>query len=131
MKILIDIADLFKTFEFLDYILFFAVILLVILIIILIYFIKINENNPVIVETQNDFEEPEFSSFEEEQEKKAIISYSELKGFKDIKTLHEEETTTKDGLTVKKINITNDVETDNYHDEKEFLETLKKLKDRL
>ena len=115
-----DIYNLLKSVSFIDYIFFFTIVFLIILIVCLIYFIKINSK---VVETEDILSDPDnlkaiaskienepvkpikFTSYEKEQEEKAIISYDELlssTGEYQINYLNEEK---KDDLIVKKVDL--------------------------
>lgn len=144
MKIFIkDLIDLLNVFTLLDYILFFSVVFLLILVLILVYFIKINEAPKETFEQKpikNEDKINVFSSYEEEQEKKAVISYEELKKVNQNKKINYEEEINIDGINIKKINLQdlytdeeepvnesrNIIIIDTRHEE-EFLNTLKRL----
>ena len=117
-----DIYNLLKNISFIDYVFFFSIVFLIILVVCLIYFIRINGK---VVETSDILDDPDnlkalaqeiestpakpinFTSYEKEQEEKAIISYDELlsnTGEYQINYLDEEK---KDDLTVKKIDLNN------------------------
>lgn len=148
----------FKNITFIDYIFFFSVVFLIILVVSLIYFIKINEE---IIEEENKLSDPDnlkeiassikteakpitFTSYEKEQEDKAIISYEELlnnTGEFELNYLDEE---VKDDLTVKKVDLTNianqnsqiiveqkEVQLFSLKKEEEFLKALKELQKTL
>ena len=88
-----DIYNLLKNISFIDYVFFFSIVFLIILVVCLIYFIRINGK---VVETSDILDDPDnlkalaqeiestpakpinFTSYEKEQEEKAIISYDEL-----------------------------------------------------
>ncbi len=155
MKLISDITDFFQTLTFVDFVFFFAVIVLLILIISLIYFIKINEEVlkedsskeksdleliSEAIEKDSSNKSVNFTTFEKEQEDKAIISYDELvtknKNY-DLNYLEEKEV---DGVSVKKINLEDMYSSDvlkkeesapirviSYKKEEEFLQTLKNL----
>ena len=117
-----DIYNLLSNISFIDYVFFFTVVFLIILVICLIYFIKINGK---VVETENILDDPEslksiaeqientptkpvtFTSYEKEQEEKAIISYDELLSNTGEFQLNYSDEETKDDLTVKKIDLNN------------------------
>ena len=115
-----DIYNLLRSITFIDYVFFFTIVFLIILIVCLIYFIRINDK---IVETEDILDDPDnlkeianklenaeakpvkFTSYEKEQEEKAIISYDELlenTGEYQINYLNEEK---KDDLIVRKVDL--------------------------
>ena len=133
IDILKDVIDIFGGFGIVDYILYIAVVTLIILIVSLIYVMK-NENNENELEDKevekvsreivkkNDFddeldlknlvetidEKPKspvnLTAYEEEQEKKAIISYDELINNADKKEIsYDDELLIDDIIPVKKI----------------------------
>lgn len=155
---LTNIMSFFKNITFIDYIFFFSVILLIILIVSLIYFIKINEE---IIKSDEEILDPDnlkeisnkiesekkpitFTSYEKEQEDKAIISYEELlnnTGEFELNYLDEE---VQDDLTVKKVDLSNianqnsqivieqkEVQLMSLKKEEEFLKALKELQKSL
>ena len=115
-----DIYNLLKSITFIDYVFFFTVIFLIILVICLVYFIKINGK---VVETEDILDDPDnlkaiadkientpakpvtFTSYEQEQEEKAIISYDELLSNTGEYQLNYSDEETKDDLTVKKFDL--------------------------
>ena len=115
-----DIYNLLKSITFIDYVFFFTIILLIILVICLIYFIKINGK---VVETEDILDDPDnlkaiaskienapvkpvnFTSYEKEQEEKAIISYDELLSNTGEYQLNYSDEEVKDDLTVKKFDL--------------------------
>ena len=150
-----DIWLFLKNITFIDYIFFFTVVFLIILIVSLIYFIKINEE---IIDSDENLNDPDnlrsiasaiksepkapitFTSYEQEQEDKAIISYDELlsnTGEFQLNYVDEEQ---KGDLSVKKIDLNNlinssvkaeppkiEVHLISVKREEEFLQTLKEL----
>lgn len=133
-------------------------IFLIILVVSLIYFIKVNED---IIKSDESLSDPDnlkeiasniktekkpitFTSYEKEQEDKAIISYDELlsnTGEFELNYLDEE---VKDDLTVKKVDLSNianqssqivieqkDVKLISLKKEEEFLQALKELQKTL
>ena len=131
MNIFQDIIDIFTSFGIVDYILYIAVVTLIILIVSLIYVMK-NENEgseevelkdvsdemqekmPLneeldlqnIVNTLDESPKPiiDMTAYEEEQEKKAIISYDELLQSANSKPIsYDEEKLIDDVIPVKKI----------------------------
>lgn len=131
MNIFQDIIDIFTSFGIVDYILYIAVVTLIILIVSLIYVMK-NENEgseevelkdvsdemqekmPLneeldlqnIVNTLDESSKPiiDMTAYEEEQERKAIISYDELLQSANSKTIsYDEEKLIDDVIPVKKI----------------------------
>ncbi|MBQ6840575.1 MAG: hypothetical protein IJO63_00460 [Bacilli bacterium] len=150
-----DILLFLKSVTFIDYVFFFTVVFLIVLVVSLIYFIKINEeviesdeklNDPdnlraIASSIKNEPKEPiTFTSYEQEQEEKAIISYDELlsnTGEFQLNYVDEEQ---KGDLSVKKIDLNNlingAVKTDppkievhliSLKREEEFLQALKEL----
>ena len=89
-----DISLFLKSISFVDCIFFFTVVFLIVLVICLIYFIKVNEaeikkekllDDPEslkqiagAIEKEEEKKPVTFTSYEKEQEEKAIISYDEL-----------------------------------------------------
>ncbi len=157
MHIFKDILDFINTLTFIDYVFFFAVILLLILIITLIYFIKSNNevfqsnetsSNDLIEITkklEQEEEKPriEFTSYEQDQEDKAIISYDELVKKGKLGQINYEDEQNYDGLSIKKISLEEgsppEVEEEpkssirviSYQNEEQFLIALKKLQSLL
>ena len=134
MNIFQDIIDIFTSFGIVDYILYIAVVTLIILIVSLIYVMK-NENEgseevelkdvsdemqekmPLneeldlqnIVNTLDESPKPiiDMTAYEEEQERKAIISYDELLQSANSKSIsYDEEKLIDDVIPVKKIQTT-------------------------
>ncbi len=155
MHIFKDILDFINTLTFIDYVFFFAVILLLILVITLIYFIKSNndvfsnkskpDNDLVEITKKLEEEKPriELTSYEQDQEDKAIISYDELVQKGKLGQINYEDEQDLDGLSVKKINI-DGIESDSsvtnlpptirvisYQNEEQFLRALKQLQSLL
>lgn len=133
MNIFQDVIDIFGGFGIIDYILYIAVVTLIILIVSLIYVMK-NENsldeseNKAVEEVSNNMleentlsedldlkdlvasidEKPKniinMTAYEEEQERKAIISYDELINNANQKTIaYDDEQLIDDVIPVKKI----------------------------
>ena len=151
-----DIIDFVKTLTFVDYVFFFAIVILLILVVTLLYFIKSNndvfENNN---ESKNELleitkkletEKPriEFTSYEKDQEDKAIISYDELLEKNKKGELNYDEELDLNGISVKKINLEELPKTDSknqsnestirvisYQNEEKFLLALKQLQSLL
>ena len=87
-----NILGFLKSITFIDYIFFFTVVFLIVLIVSLIYFVKINEEEMKADETLKDPDNLQaiassikqnarpvtFTTYEKEQEDRAIISYEEL-----------------------------------------------------
>ena len=150
-----DIMFFLKNISFIDYVFFFTVVFLIILVVSLIYFIKINEE---VLESDNKLNDPDnlraiassiksapkepitFTSYEREQEDKAIISYEELLSNTGKFQLKYEDEEQKGDLSVKKIDLNNlinsSIKTDppkievhliSLKREEEFLQTLKEL----
>ena len=153
-----DIMTFLKSISFIDYIFFFTVVFLIILVVSLIYFIRINED---IIEIEEKIDDPDnlkaiagaikkeskpitFTSYEKEQEDKAIISYDELlsnTGQFELNYASEEQ---KGDVSVKKFDLNNlintsvkseppkvDVHLLSLSHEEEFLKALKELQKRL
>ncbi|MBE6155443.1 MAG: hypothetical protein E7164_01650 [Firmicutes bacterium] len=150
-----DIWLFLKSITFIDYVFFFTVVFLIVLVVSLIYFIKINEE---VIESGDSVKDPDnlraiataiksqpkepiaFTSYEQEQEDKAIISYDELlsnTGEFQLNYVDEEQ---KGDLSVKKIDLNNlinasvkaeppkiEVHLISLKREEEFLQTLKEL----
>ncbi len=131
MNILKDIVDIFTSFGVVDYILYIAVVTLIILVVSLIYVMKnegedneeksieevnedMQEKMPLndeldlqnIINTLDESPKPvvDMTAYEEEQERKAIISYDELLKNANSKAItYDEETLIDDVIPVKKI----------------------------
>lgn len=150
-----DAMIFLRSITFIDYVFFFTVVFLIVLVVSLIYFIKINEE---ILESDDKLKDPDnlraiassiksapkepitFTSYEQEQEDKAIISYEELlsnTGEFQLNYIDEEQ---KGDLSVKKIDLNNlinasvkaeppkiEVHLMTLKREEEFLQTLKEL----
>ena len=134
MNIFQDIIDIFTSFGIVDYILYIAVVTLIILIVSLIYVMKnenegseevelkdvsdeMQEKKPLneeldlqnIVNTLDESPKPiiDMTAYEEEQERKAIISYDELLQSANSKSIsYDEEKLIDDVIPVKKIQTT-------------------------
>ena len=171
-----DIWNMISSFALVDYILYFAVITLIMLIVSLIYVMreeefekleeqKLEEPKDVVKEPVNDEldlqsivntidENPEpladMTTYEEEQEKRAIISYDELIKSSQNVINYDKEMMVDDLIPVKKISvqpseklpvelIPKEVEMEReqqvslftYEKEEEFLKTLQKLNELL
>ncbi len=154
-----DIILFLKNLSFIDYVFFFTVIFLIILVVSLIYFIRINEdeitqeaitdpdNLKNIAEALKNTESPKpitFTSYEKEQEDKAIISYDELLSNTGEYALNYSSEDDKDGLSIKKFDLDNlvnptqkveapkiDVHLFTVKREEEFLKALKELQKSL
>lgn len=153
-----DIIAFLKSISFIDFIFFFAVVFLIVLVVSLIYFIKVNEDD---IEKEIKFDDPDnlkaiagaikkeakpitFTSYEKEQEEKAIISYDELLSNTGEYQLNYEDEETKGDISVKKIDLSNLVNTTMKNEtpkmevhlmslqkEEEFLKALKELQKML
>lgn len=116
-----DIILFLKNLTFIDYVFFFTVIFLIILVVSLIYFIRINEDliekeeeitdpdnlQSIATAIKNDAKPVTFTSYEKEQEDKAIISYDELlsnTGKYEFNYASEDD---KDGVSIKKFDLEN------------------------
>lgn len=148
-----DAMIFLKSLSFIDYVFFFTVVFLIVLIVSLIYFIKVNEDIIVLEEKvddpdnlkliaegikQTEAKPINFTSYEKEQEEKAIISYDELlSATGEYKLNYTDE---EDGeVSVKKVDLENlfdptvraevkhRVELMSIKKEEEFLEALKTL----
>ncbi len=155
-----DILGFIKSLNQLDLLLYVAIVILIILVVSLIYIIKTSEeeeeattlfNNEDIdlkeIVTTIENAEPktvEFTSYEEEQEEKAIISYDELIKKKQAGTInYDKEELINNEVSIKKINLNSLTTTDtknetdktnslfNFEKEEAFLETLKALNELL
>ena len=150
-----DIMLFFKSLSFIDYIFFFTVVFLIVLIVSLIYFIRVNEDIIVLDEQiddpdnlkaiagaiKNEEKKPiKFTSYEKEQEDKAIISYDELLSNTGQYELNYASEETKGDVSVKQFDLNNLINTNvkaeehpteihviSLKREEEFLEALKKL----
>lgn len=155
MQFFNDVLDFFETLTFIDYVFFFAIIILLILIITLIYFIKSNkevfeqenENSDdlkaITNKLANSHPRVEFTSYEKDQEEKAIISYDELLKKSKLSQINYDEETNLDGLSIKKISFdensimenkpsqTPNVRVISYQNEEKFLAALKELQSLL
>ena len=148
-----------KSLSFIDYVFFFTVIFLLVLIVSLIYFVRINEeviamedsisdpdNLRAINETIKKEAKPiKFTSYEKEQEDRAIISYDELLSNKeDVQINYVDEDKVGGDVLVKKIDLNNlvspvkvpnepkiEVHVISLQREEEFLKALKELQRRL
>ncbi len=126
MNIILDIIAVLKRLSFIDYVLYFSVLALIILTITLLFIIKDEdeqkklgsdshvEDNEIDLKTIRDTidENPkpliDMTSYEEEQEQKAIISYDELLKEANKKQLnYTEEKLVDDCIPVKKIDLNN------------------------
>ena len=147
-----------KNITFIDYVFFFTVVFLIVLVVSLIYFIKINEE---VIEQEEKFNDPDnlkaiagaikkeakpitFTSYEQEQEDKAIISYDELLSNTGEFQLNYTSEEQKGDLSVKKIDLNNlinssakveqpkiEVHLISLAKEEEFLKALKELQKTL
>ncbi len=157
MQLLDDITSFVSTLTFIDFAFFFAVIVLLVLIVTLMYFIKVNEEvlknsrEPVkpkselelindAIKKDAEREAVRFTTFEEEQEEKAIISYDELVKKSKNYDLNYIEEKKIDDLVVKQVNlddmlskkeskqpIIEPIRVISYKKEEEFLKALKNL----
>ena len=116
-----DIILFLKNLTFVDYVFFFTVIFLIILVVSLVYFIKINED---VIEKEEKLTDPDnlkniaaaikkeakpitFTSYEQEQEDKAIISYDELLSNTGEYQLNYSSEDDSAGISVKKFDLDN------------------------
>ena len=123
MKDLInDIIGFLSTLTGIDLLLYCAVLFLILLVVCLAYIIKNTDEDEEITDLNNselnlkdvvktlekEKEAPliHHTSYEEEQEEKAIISYDELLAQNENKNTYNEEIIDNDELTIKKINLT-------------------------
>ncbi|MBR4231076.1 MAG: hypothetical protein IKR74_02845 [Bacilli bacterium] len=153
-----DIVLFLRNLSFIDYIFFFTVVFLIILVVSLIYFIRINED---IIEKEEEVTDPDnlqsiasaikndakpitFTSYEKEQEDKAIISYDELVSNTGNYTFNYTSEDDKDGVSIKKFDLDNlisesakkeepkiEVHLFSLKREEEFLKALKELQKSL
>lgn len=152
---LLNILLFLNSLSFIDYVFFFTVVFLIVLVVSLVYFIRVNEEiivsdekasdpdnlSNIVSKIKKEAKPITFTSYEKEQEDKAIISYDELKKSSgDVELAYEDET--QGDLVVKKIDLANLVNNANVvkteppkmevhllslaHEE-EFLQTLKEL----
>lgn len=157
-----DIFNLMKNMNQIDFLLYFAILVLIILVVSLIYIIKTTEDEEIVIDTFNSEDidlkevvenientEPptvEFTSYEKDQEEKAIISYDELIARSKTGTInYGEEEVIDDELTIKKIDLdsivnNNEIEIQEtkqenhlfkYTNEEAFLQALKQLNELL
>lgn len=153
-----DIMLFLRNITFIDYVFFFTVVFLIVLVVSLIYFIKINEE---VIEAEEKVNDPDnlrqiagaikkeakpitFTSYEQEQEDKAIISYDELLSNTGEFQLNYASEEKKGDLSVKKIDLNNlinsnvkveqpkiEVHLISLAKEEEFLKALKELQKTL
>lgn len=117
-----DIWLFLKSITFIDYIFFFAIVFLIVLVVCLIYFIKVNADivdegsqgddmddlRKIASNLSNAKPKPvEFTSYEKEQEEKAIISYDELLSNTGQFELNYSDEEVKDDITVRKVDLEN------------------------
>ncbi len=124
-----DVLGFIKSLNPIDILLYFAVVILIVLIVSLIYIIKTRDDEESEEESPSYYDETknddldlkevmadlnktasipyeETTSYEEEQEEKAIISYEELLRKSKFGRLDYEENETKnDEITIKKVNL--------------------------
>lgn len=157
----INLMSFLNNLSFIDYVFFFTVIFLIILVVSLIYFIRINDNDLKSEEVLNDPDNLQmiaatikkeskpitFTSYEQEQEEKAIISYDELlsnTGEYQLNYVDDEEKKT-DNIAIKKFDLNNlitpteksetipkvEIHLISLKKEEEFLQMLKELQKSL
>jgi len=153
-----DIFNFLKNISFIDYIFFFTVVFLIVLVVSLIYFIRINEDvleNDEIKDPDNlkaitnslknkEVKPITFTSYEKEQEEKAIISYDELLSNTGEFKLNYADEETKGDVSVKRFDLNNLINPDikkappklevhlvSLKREEEFLQALKDLAKQL
>ena len=150
-----DVMNFLTSLSFIDYVFFFTVVFLIVLIVSLIYFIKVNEDVIVLEEKIDDPENLKaiaegikqteakpinFTSYEKEQEDKAIISYDELLSATGEYQLNYTSEEKSGDISVKKVDLDNlfnpsvklnetkhNVQLISLKKEEEFLEALKTL----
>lgn len=152
MKLIKEIGLFLEMLSFADFIFFFAIIILMVLIVTLIYFIKINnedelgetqemkiveEINKNIVSKNSNIK---LTSYEKDQEDKAIISYDELLKQNQNYAINYEEEGLDGDLAIKKVNLAkialdeekpiND-DTMSFKQEESFLQALKQLQNKM
>lgn len=150
-----DIINFLSNLSQIDFLLYFAVLILIILVVSLLYIIKTGSEEEY-VETESDSEEldlnevvtkientvppvVEFTSYEEEQEEKAIISYDELIKKSKTGAINYNDESSNEEISIKKINLDNMMKTEeanpvveesyhfHYEREENFLKTLQEL----
>lgn len=153
-----SISAFFQNLSFIDYVFFFTVVFLIVLIVSLVYFIRINDDE---LQKEELLDDPdnlrniansieqnkkpiEFTSYEKEQEDRAIISYDELvKNKENVKINYVDEDILSD-ISIKKFDLDNlvspsDEDSQIYNrvpllslnKEEEFLIALKELQQKL
>ena len=157
-----DIIGFIKNLNQVDFLLYFAILVLIILVVSLIYIIKTSDEeeefevedlddedidlSEIVTNIENTSPPAiEFTSYEKEQEEKAIISYEELlaKSKEGIVSYNEEEIENAE-ISIKKIDLDNiiienetkknverNTKSTKYAEEEAFLQTLKQLSELL
>lgn len=169
-----NIVEFIQSLTLIDVVFFFAVLLLMVLIVVLIYFIKINEDVLATCKEENNISKPssysdeegelldlasitkaleekqnnniDLTSFEEDQERNAIISYDELLAKAKYGDINYKSESYIDDLSVKEVDldnlinestsskITNEIEKPvviSYQQEEAFLDALKRLQKQI
>lgn len=162
-QLLNDIIGFTKNLSQIDYLLYFAILVLIILVVSLIYIIKTEDEeetstsieienedinlNEIVSNIENTTPPTiEFTSYEKEQEDKAIISYDELVARSNSGAInYDEEEIINNEISVKKIDLENIIASNEskkeiikeenksfrYINEETFLDTLKTLSETL
>ena len=116
-----NILGFLKTITFIDYVFFFTVVFLIVLIVSLIYFVKINEEEMKADERLKDPDNLQaiassikqnarpvaFTSYEKEQEDRAIISYEELLSNTGEFSLNYVDEESNSEIEVKRVDLSN------------------------
>ena len=145
MFFLSNVFSIFSSLSFIDIVFFSLILILIISFVGMVYFVKINKkliNLEIQEKTNNSLKDElkdnddEITHYEDDQEKTAIISYSELiKNANRNKIVYEEKSTQEKDLdiSVKKINVKENDQKDyviNLEKEEEFLKELKNLQSK-
>lgn len=145
MFFLSNVFSIFSSLSFIDIVFFSLILILIISFVGMVYFVKINKkliNLEIQEKTNNSLKDElkdnddEITHYEDDQEKTAIISYSELiKNANRNKIVYEEKSTQEKDpdISVKKINVKENDQKDyviNLEKEEEFLKELKNLQSK-
>ncbi len=140
-----NVFNIFSSLSFIDIVFFSLILILIISFVGMVYFVKINKkliNLEIQEKTNNSLKDElkdnddEITHYEDDQEKTAIISYSELiKNANRNKIVYEEKSTQEKDpdISVKKINVKENDQKDyviNLEKEEEFLKELKNLQSK-
>ena len=151
-----DIIGFTKNLNLVDILLYLAILVLVILVVCLLYIIKTSDYEEekeedldlkeVVTNIENTQSIPTipFTSYEKDQEEKAIISYEELLAKNRVGSLNYQEEILEDDISIKKINLDNIIEENQkrneekkesklfrYTNEEDFLKALQTLNELL